>query len=114
MARCFRRPLGVGALLHGLLDCTVDGSVEAVRWLDDPVEAHEDGRLDEGGVTSTPRSGRTASARTVDGDGGRCGARMAQRAVRVPSAGAECARVWSTRLVSHDPAPGMTSETEAS
>jgi magnesium transporter len=43
--------LGVGALLHGLLDVIVDGHFETVQLMDDAIESLEDGLFDDQAVT---------------------------------------------------------------
>jgi len=43
--------LGVGALVHGLLDVVVDGHFETVQLMDDAIESLEDGLFDEQAVT---------------------------------------------------------------
>jgi magnesium transporter len=43
--------LGVGALVHGLLDTVVDGHFEAIQQLDDAIEDLEDLLFDESGRT---------------------------------------------------------------
>jgi len=43
--------LGVGALVHGLLDVVVDGHFETVQLMDDAIESLEDGLFDDKAVT---------------------------------------------------------------
>ncbi|HET7800153.1 MAG TPA: magnesium transporter CorA family protein [Humibacillus xanthopallidus] len=43
--------LGVGALVHGLLDTVVDGHFDAIQRLDDAIESLEDQLFDERGQT---------------------------------------------------------------
>ncbi len=50
--------LGVGALVHGLLDTVVDGHFEAIQGLDDAVEGLEDLLFGESGVHNSRRNRR--------------------------------------------------------